>query len=33
MTEEKFCVPPHCLYAVDYLEVNFAIWTSLKEIS
>ena len=32
MTEEKFCVPPHCLCAVDHLEVICAIRTSLKEI-
>lgn len=30
--EENFCVPLHCLCAVDYLKILFAIWIFLKEI-
>lgn len=32
MTEEKFCVPLYCLWAVDYLKILFAIRIFLTEI-
>lgn len=32
MSEKKFCVPLHCLCAVDYLKILFAIRIFLKEI-